>query len=637
MSRRGPDPLGPDDLELTPVHAPTATATAPGPAAPSCETVMDAVAPPSRRGGKPKASPRGGTDGDGNGRGPGRRAASGGDADVTLSATTVERSVWSLVWLAVLVGGLGFWGSWSTWPPGAVVAPGLVLVGIGGLAASWLVRSPRSPALQLSALVAVVGSVLAQQADSIHVRQFYSTDSAAFNQAAARLLLDGKNPYTSTMASAAHLLQNPANNLTYTVSGGHVDHVSYPAGSFLLQVPALALGFNHAVVDWMDLFAWIITGVLIFALVPASLRWLGCLLLAVPIFDAIFGSGGTDAAFLPFLVLAVWRWDRFSLGRPAGMVRWISPVALGLACSIKQTPWFCVPFLLLGVFIEARNSGRRPLGPTLSYLAVTVATFLIVNLPFIVWQPGAWARGTFLPFAQPLVADGQGLVTLVLHGFAHGVSLTLLTAAGLLAFISLLAVFVAAYPAMKRIWLILLPLPFFLATRSLSSYLLDLYPAALVAAVSVAPAVAPVMMRRPSRARTPVTLTAVGSALAAVVVSVLAFTTVPLQIGVRGVVASHGASSLDAVTLAVRNTTGQVVYPHFMVTIGSDHPNGFWLPAHGRQVVLGPHESAVVTVYPSHRIGAPGHNGYWLVAGYTDSPAALSTSPVQLWRLGSSP
>ena len=90
-------------------------------------------------------------------------------------------------------------------------------------------------------------------------------------------------------------------------------------------------------------------------------------------------------------------------------------------------------------------------------------------------------------------------------------------------------------------------------------------------------------------------------------------------------------------TLAVHNTTDQVVNPHFMVTIGSDHPNGFWLPADGRQVVLQPHASAVVTLYPSHRIGAPGHDGYWLVAGYTDSPEALSTSPVQQWHLGSSP
>ena len=39
---------------------------------------------------------------------------------------------------------------------------------------------------------------------------------------------------------------------------------------------------------------------------------------------------------------------------------------------------------------------------------------------------------------------------------------------------------------MKRVWMLLLPLAFFVATRSLSSYLADLYPAAIVAALSVA-------------------------------------------------------------------------------------------------------------------------------------------------------
>ena len=452
---------GPSTPGATGVAAPpeaTGVAAPPGPTAPPLAMEADPVPSPSRRGDASDApsGPTAHVDED-PGESSGDRPSPPAELPVTISATTVERSAWSLVWLTVLIGGLGFWAAWSAWPFAAVVAPLLVLAGIGGLAASWLVRSPRSPLLQLLALASVVGSVLGPQAVATHVRQYYTTDSAAFNQVAARLLLHGKNPYTATMASATHLLQHPANNWTYTVSGGYVDHVSYPAGSFLLQVPALALGFNHAVVDWMDIFAWIATGVLIFALVPASLRWIGCLLLSIPIFAAIFGSGGTDAAFLPFLVLAVWRWDRFSLGRPAGLVRWMSPIALGLACSIKQTPWFCIPFLLLGVFIEARHAGRRPLWPTVTYLAATVSVFLAVNLPFIVWQPGAWAQGTLLPFAQPLVADGQGLVTLVLHGFAHGVSLPLLTAAGVLAFISLLAAFVAAYPAMKRIWLIRTP------------------------------------------------------------------------------------------------------------------------------------------------------------------------------------
>ena len=68
-------------------------------------------------------------------------------------------------------------------------------------------------------------------------------------------------------------------------------------------------------------------------------------------------------------------------------------------------------------------SGRRPVRMVVRYLAIVVGIFAVVNLPFVIWRPAAWARGTFLPFLQPLVADGQGLVTLALHGIAHGVSL----------------------------------------------------------------------------------------------------------------------------------------------------------------------------------------------------------------------
>ncbi len=138
---------------------------------------------------------------------------------------------------------------------------------------------------------------------------------------------------------------------------------------------------------------------------------------------------GPTPSFLPFLVLAVWRWDRFGQARGAGLARWMGPVALGLACSMKQTPWFCVAFIAMGLFIEARASGRPAVRLVVGYLAIVATVFTAVNLPFIVWQPTAWARGTLLPIRQPLVADGQGLVTLALHGVARGVSLPWLSVA----------------------------------------------------------------------------------------------------------------------------------------------------------------------------------------------------------------
>ena len=562
-------------------------------------------------------------------------AAGAGPTGAPGISDLAERCIWSVVWLGVVSGGFQLWGSWSAWSFGGLASPLLVLIGIGGLVAVWLVASPRSPVMQVGALAMVVASMVSNQGFGIHTRRFYSTDSAAFNQAAAHFLIHGVDPYAVSLGStAAKLLKAPAQFWTYTVTGGHVDHLSYPAGSVLIQMPALLLGFHHEIVDWLDLFAWIVTLVLIFAFLPASVRWIAALLALAPAFSGVFNAGTTDAAFLPFLVLAVWRWDRFGLGRGAGVARWMGPVALGLACSIKQTPWFCIPFIVIGLVIEARMSDRRPLRVAAPYLAIVIGVFAAVNLPFVIWSPTAWARGTFLPFVEPLIADGQGLVTLALHGIAHGVSMPLLTLAGALVLIAEMAAMVIWYPAMKRIWMLLLPLAFFVATRSLSTYLADLYPAAIVAVVSVAPAPRALFARTTGRLRLPAGLAALVPACAAVGVCVLAFWSPPLQLSVRSVDTSDAATSLDAVTVAVHNTTGRTVTPHFMVTVGSGHPNGFWSPAGGGPVVLGPHGSETVTLQPNSPPSTPSHGSEWLVEAYTTSPDALSTTPLMYWSLG---
>ena len=574
------------------------------------------------------------------------------EADPAGPSAPIERAAWSLVWLAVLTGGINLWGWWPSWSPAAVLGPALVLAGIIGLAATWLVPRPRSLVYQLVTMSSILASMAIPQAIGIHIRQYYSTDSGAFNQVAARVLVGGHNPYSASMASAAQLLKTPQLFWTYTVDGTHITHVSYPAGSFLAEVPGLWFGFHHLVSDWMDLYAWIATGILLFVILPASLRWLAALIAVTPIFVGVFSSGGTDALFVPFLVLAVWRWDRFAAGQPAGsarwpgwagmarwpgwarMARWLGPIALGIACSIKQTPWFCVPFLVLGVGLEARRTGRPPLRLASAYLGIVVLVFAVVNLPFFIWQPSAWVNGNLIPFRKPLVADGQGLVTLALHGITGGVSLSTLTIASALVYAALLLAMVIWFPAMRRIWLFVVPIVFFVAARSLTSYLVDFFPAAVVAAVTVSAVGAKPRIITTARVRVALVATTAAAAVAAVVVASLAFVSPPLQLAVRGVRTSNMAVTLNAVTVTVDNQTDQTVIPHFMVVIGSGHPSGYWTRPGGGPVVLAPHGSATVRLYPPEYTNAPNHGDHWVVAAYTSSPQALSTSPLQFWKLG---
>jgi uncharacterized membrane protein len=558
------------------------------------------------------------------------------DDERDQSGILAQRGGWSLVWFAIVTTGLGFWSAWTSWPGAAVLAPLLVLAGLVGIAACWLVTDPRGRALQWAGLSAAVLAVGVPQAVAIHVRRYYTTDSAAFNQLAARALLHGKNPYATSMAAAANLLNPPSHYWTYLADGSHITQVSYPAGSFLFEVPAMALGFRHELADWTDLVAWLVAGVLLFFLLPDALRWLSALVLMASAFVGAFSAGGTDALFLPFLIVAVWRWDRFASGSASGLARWVGPLALGMACAIKQTPWFCVPLLVIGLGLEARRRGDSAWRVPAIYLGMVVAVFAACNLPFVIWGSSAWTDGVLLPFDKPLVADGQGLVTLALHGLTGGVVLPLLSVAGALAYLALLAAFVVWYPAMKVVWLFVLPIVLLVPSRSFSGYLIDFFPAALVAAVTVCRVKRVAAQDAEPTGRRWAARAAVGvPAVASVAVCALAFTSAPLDLAVVGVRTSHATLRLDAVTVSVHNSGTRRVTPHFLVVLDSSHPSGFWTPVDPKgPVVLGAGATATVTLEPNEFTWSPAHGTHWLVEAYTTSPDALSTSPLQVWSRG---
>jgi hypothetical protein len=267
----------------------------------------------------------------------------------------------------------------------------------------------------------------------------------------------------------------------------------------------------------------------------------------------------------------------------------------------------------------------------------------------------AWFHGAFTPFIDPLVADGQGLVTLATHGVTGGVNLSLITLAGALAYVAIVASFVVWYRSLKRAWPLLLPVVFFFSARSLSSYLVDLFPVAVLGLLTVAPApprparsagtapswapsppstapLAPARLApvwRSVRARP---WLAVAVPVAGVVVaSALALSSAPLQLVVRSVGTTAHDRLFDAVTVTVDNRTGATVTPHFLVNTG-DNPDGFWHRAGGGAVEVGPHTSDTVTLYPPAVDTAPQPGARWLVEAYTTDPRALSTSSLVLWR-----
>jgi uncharacterized membrane protein len=283
-----------------------------------------------------------------------------------------------------------------------------------------------------------------------------------------------------------------------------------------------------------------------------------------------------------------------------------------------------VPFLVVGIYIEARRSGRSPIPVVARYLGIVVATFAAVNLPFIIWSPRAWWHGTLTPLTQPLIADGQGLVSLALHGLTGGVNMTLLTYASAFAYLALLVAFVAWYPWLKRIWLLMLPAFFFFSPRSFTGYLVDLFPVAVVGAITVGATTTPA--RHLNWGRFQARHLVLGALTVATgVIAALSFMSAPLSLFVSGTAIGSKQQRFEAVTVTVANRTGASVSPHFMVDVGQVHPTGFWTTAGDRPVVIGPHRSVTVTLFPPSPTYFPPWASDWVVDAYT-SPRSLSTT-----------
>ena len=154
-----------------------------------------------------------------------------------------------------------------------------------------------------------------------------------------------------------------------------------------------------------------------------------------------------------------------------------------------------------------------------------------------------------------------------------------------------IAAFVAWYPQLKRIWPLLLTLPFFFSPRSLSSYLVDLVPIALVAALSVdgEQDMEKAVRHREACLSRPSVLVVALACVGLMIVSVVAFVGPPLQLSVRSISTSHAGTELDSVTISVVNRTPDALVPHFLVnTATSQNDEGFWTRRSEVCAALGP-------------------------------------------------
>jgi hypothetical protein len=335
----------------------------------------------------------------------------------------------------------------------------------------------------------------------------YDSDAAGFVHYQAEDVLRGINPYTDTTGFWRAVAQFPAAGATPLQRGQFAQLFfsppdqaittllqadlrnpaqaapefdpaslhSYPAGAFLLAVPFIWAGLPST----QPLYALAL--LLLFGLLvwwtPQGQRMLSLLLLASLALAITLTLRSSFEVICVLCLITAWR---LQAKHPV-----LSALLLGLACSVKQFAWLFIPFYLIWLI---QRSGWRQAGTRAALVALV---FFLLNSPFILAAPAAWASSMLLPITEPAFPGGIGLITLAQGNILPLFPAWVFTALEIAAYLLLLAWYSRRLSANNQsdtqfvtagtLGLFLAPLPLLLASRSLISYTMFLPVLALAA------------------------------------------------------------------------------------------------------------------------------------------------------------
>jgi len=520
---------------------------------------------------------------------------------LALLGWAVQLAGWLTVfpWLTLLVLALGVGGllaiivTWSGWKssPSTLATVGLVVLvlAIAGLAAWTFLQAYSAPG--------------------------YLTDELAFDQYAAHLFIHGINPYTHSMAPSFSMFHVTPDSYTFKLNGTPVTSLSYPAMAFLVYVPLLLLGWSTQVGLVINVAAWAATIAMLHLLLPRHLRPLAIIVGSATVYVAFAVGGVTDVLFVPFLLGAAYAWDRYPFR--SGWRALVSPALMGVAMGIKQQPWLIMPFLMIGLYLEARRHAavQPALRVVLRYLGVLLVVFIVPNIPFIVMSPSAWVRGILTPFLAHTVPAGQGAISLSLFLGLGGGSLTAYTLASLVVLLALIVAYAVTYPTLKPVTFLLPVLALLFSSRSFGTYLVTLVPAAILAALTTT------VFRRPKLSRRALAALVGTAMVGGIVVAVALLYPAPLSIHVTSVETTGQLATVDQIEVQVTNHSGHALAPSFSIETGTTLTS-FWLQQGPQQ--LGPGQSAAYRLYAPNFFAQPPITGGFQVIAFTDNPATVS-------------
>ena len=352
----------------------------------------------------------------------------------------------------------------------------LLILGITELIVALIVV----PAFQRSGAQGDFAKLLEQMRNG-----FQYNDGTALEQQATENFLHGENPYAHASIVSALLKYNGSFDRVTPLRAGSLanvfpyptdaqlkqiwdaaiqnpsqpppeieSHVSYPAGSFLLPAPFIAVGVTDIRIIY---FIFVMAG-LAYATwqIPSKkkLVFIAFAVISLELWNTL-ADGESASIMFPFLLIA---W--VSLRKNW----WVSAMAMGLAVTTKQTAWFFLPFYLILIF---EKSGAKTLAAAFSLIC---AIFVLTNAYFIALDPGLWVRSILSPIIDPMFPIGVGIAAFVNAGLVNIRSALPFTILEGIVFISAVIWYLRNRSRWPYAGIVLAVLPLFFSWRSLWSY-----------------------------------------------------------------------------------------------------------------------------------------------------------------------
>jgi hypothetical protein len=542
--------------------------------------------------------------------------------------------------LSVLAAISLFVGGFNAWQ-GAIPLPWIGIVGMGAMLTAMVLAvlaatAPDTEQLRRIDVATLVAGlcVLAGWATShLYFTVGYGTDEAAFVHRSAQLLLTGVNPYGADLSDALNTFHVPIHYSTMLMDGNTAASLSYPPLPILLTAAAIPLTGGVQSVPVVTLVALAASTVLGYLLLPVPWRPLAVVsCVGLPIMFWFATSGLITLVALPFLIVAAAGWTRVGAGGVLGRSGVGRAVCLGLAAASQPLAWFVVPFAVAGLWLLRRGQLDAPRAArlTLRYTLIAAAVFAAVNLPFVVWDPGAWLHGITETLTQHAIPLGQGAVALSLYFGLGGGAVDWFNYAGALTGLGLFALYLVWFRRLGPAAWILPWLAFFPASRSLAGYFMLLVPLWLVSVLTTRqeeftraarlpwPRPGGVWARRPALVLFAVLI----PALAAITVAFA--TPQPLRLEVTGMQTGGQLQSVWQLRVKVTNTSTEPLRPQF-ATNPSGYPSTRW------NILAGPPElpagdTAEYQLAAANRGSMPAMVTPFVVHAYTAAPRTVSSS-----------